>query len=45
MLKDGTFYRDLGAQHFDTRTKEQQKRRLMKRLAALGVAVELVPVN
>jgi len=43
MLKDGTFYQDLGPNHFDPRTKERQKNRLIKRLADLGYAVELVP--
>jgi transposase len=45
MLKDGTMYQDLGAKHFDTRSKEQQKNRLIKRLAALGYAVELAPLT
>jgi transposase len=43
MLKDGTMYQDLGPNHFDPRTKERQKNRLLKRLADLGYAVELVP--
>src|SRR5262249_18450901 len=43
MLKDGTMYQDLGPNHFDPRTKERQKNRLIKRLADLGYAVELVP--
>ena len=43
MLKDGTFYQDLGPNHFDQRTKERQKNRLIKRLADLGYAVELIP--
>ena len=43
MLKDGTFYQDLGPNHFDQRTKERQKSRLIKRLADLGYAVELIP--
>jgi transposase len=45
MLKDGTLYQDLGAKHFDTRSKEQQKNRLIKRLAALGYSVELAPLT
>ena len=44
MLKDGTMYQDLGPNHFDTRTKERQKNRLVKRLADLGYAVELAPL-
>jgi transposase len=43
MLKDGTFYQDLGPNHIDPRTKERQKNRLIKRLADLGYVVELVP--
>jgi transposase len=43
MLKDGTFYQDVGPNHFDQRTKERQKNRLIKRFADLGYAVELIP--
>src|SRR5215468_1526789 len=43
MLKDGTMYQDLGRKHFDRRANDQQKRSLVKRLADLGYAVELVP--
>lgn len=41
MLKDGTEYHDLGADHFDRRSKQSQARRLLKRLEDLGVAVEV----
>lgn len=41
MLKDGTFYQDLGATHFDRRRPDAQARRLVKRLAELGFSVEL----
>jgi transposase len=44
MLKDGTFYNDLGSAHFDRRRPETQARRLLKRLADLGFSVELKPV-
>jgi transposase len=44
MLKNGTMYQDLGPKHFDARAKERQKNRLIKRLADLGYAVELVPL-
>ena len=44
MLKDGTMFQDLGANHFDRRTKEQQKNRIVKRLAELGYAVEVAPL-
>jgi transposase len=43
MLKDGTMYQDLGPNHIDPRAKERQKKRLLRRLADLGYAVELVP--
>ena len=45
MLKDGTFYNDLGSTHFDRRRPETQARRLVKRLAELGFSVELKPVE
>jgi len=45
MLKDGTAYRDLGPDHFDRRAKEVQARRLVRRLADLGYAVELAPLT
>ena len=45
MLKDGTLYKDLGPNHFDQRTKERQKNRLVQRLADLGYAVELAPLS
>ena len=44
MLKDGTMYQDLGANHFDSPTKERQKNRLIKHLTDLGYTVELVPL-
>ena len=43
MLKDGTFYQDLGATHFDRRRPDAQARRLIKRLADLGFSVQLNP--
>lgn len=43
MLKDGTAYQDLGADHFDRRSKDTIARRLVKRLEALGVVVEIKP--
>jgi transposase len=43
MLKDGTMYQDLGSRHFNRRSKDQQKNRLVKRLADLGYAVEITP--
>jgi transposase len=44
MLKDGTQYQDLGPDHFDRRSKQQQTKRLLKRLADLGFAAELTPI-
>src|SRR6059058_651816 len=44
MLKDGTMYKDLGRNHFDRRSSDQQKNRLVKRLAELGYAVEIKPL-
>ena len=44
MLKDGTMYKDLGRNHFDRRSTDQQKNRLVKRLADLGYAVEIKPL-
>jgi len=44
MLKDGTFYSDLGSSYFDRRRPEMQARRLLKRLTELGFSVELQPL-
>jgi transposase len=44
MLKDGTLYQDLGPNYFQTRSKGQQTRRLVKRLADLGYGVALTPL-
>ena len=44
MLKDGTTYKDLGRNHFDRRSTDQQKNRLVKRLTELGYAVEIKPL-
>jgi transposase len=43
MLKDGTVYRDLGSNHFDRRSKDRQKNRLVKRLTELGYDVQIAP--
>jgi transposase len=45
MLKDGTLYHDLGANHFQSRSEGQQTKRLVKRLADLGYDVALTPVT
>src|SRR5467141_4386777 len=44
MLKDATMYQDLGRDHFDRRSTDQQKKSLIKRLADLGYAVEIKPL-
>jgi transposase len=41
MLKDGTFYKDLGPDHFDKKGKTRQANRLVTRLQSLGYAVEI----
>jgi transposase len=41
MLRDGTPYRDLGPNHFTTVDREKATGRLIKRLADLGVQVEI----
>jgi transposase len=41
MLKNGTEYQDLGADHFDNRHRERIQRQLVKRLEALGVQVSI----
>jgi transposase len=44
MLKDGTFYNDLGPDHFDRLDKKNQTSRLVRRLKELGYAVEIHPL-
>jgi transposase len=44
MLKDGTVYHDLGANHFEIRAKGNRVTRLIHRLQSLGYAVEITPV-
>lgn len=41
MLRDGTFYEDLGPRHFDRISKDAQVRRLVRRLTELGCTVEI----
>ncbi len=43
MLKNGTLYQDLGADHFDNRAKGKQVLRLVKRLQNLGFEVQIMP--
>lgn len=44
MLKDGTFYTDLGADHFDRRAKHVVAKRLVAKLATLGYEVTFTPM-
>jgi transposase len=43
MLKDGTLYQDLGANHFDNRAKGKHVLRLVNRLQNLGFDVQITP--
>jgi transposase len=43
MIANGTFYQDLGADHFQRRSKPDHAQRLVARLKDLGYAVELKP--
>jgi transposase len=44
MLKYGTLYQDLGAKHFDQRTKGKQIQTLVNRLKNLGFHVAITPL-
>lgn len=44
MLKDGTFYQDLGYDHFDHRAKAAHTKRLINRLQNLGYSVNIEPI-
>lgn len=44
MLKDGTFYQDLGPEHFQRRSKHTHVRRLLRSLENLGYAVQVTPL-
>ena len=44
MLRDGTWYQELGASHFDRRSTTQQISRLVKWLHYLGYDVHIVPL-
>ena len=43
MLKDGTFYQDLGGNHFDRRSNGAQTKRLLAKLQSLGYEVQITP--
>jgi transposase len=44
MLRDGTFYQDLGPDHFNKKTKTSHAKRLVTRLQNLGFAVHITPL-
>ena len=44
MIANGTFYQDLGADHFERRAKPTQIRHLVARLQSLGYDVEIKPL-
>ena len=44
MLKDGTLYQDLGANHFDNRAKGKHVLHLVNRLQNLGFDVQITPL-
>lgn len=43
MLRDGTFYQDLGADHFNRASSEDQAKRLTRQIAKLGFNCVLTP--
>jgi transposase len=43
MLRDGTFYQDLGAEHFRLASPESQANRLARQIAKLGFTCTLAP--
>jgi transposase len=43
MLRDGSFYQDLGADHFHRRSPEQQAHHLARQIAKLGFTCTLAP--
>ena len=45
MLRDGTFYQDLGADHFRRISPEGQANRLARQIAQLGFSCTITPVN
>jgi hypothetical protein len=44
MIAEGTFYQDLGADHFKTRAKPNQIKRLVAKIQSLGYNVEIKPL-
>jgi transposase len=44
MIANGTFYQDIGADHFERRAKPAQMKRLVAKLQSLGYEVEVTPL-
>jgi hypothetical protein len=44
VLKDGTFYTDLGPDQFDKLDKKDQTNRRVRRLTELGYTVQIEPI-
>jgi transposase len=44
MIANGTFYQDLGADHFERRSKPAKMKRLVTKLQSLGYDVEIKPL-
>ena len=45
MLRDGTFYQDLGADHFHRTSPQAQANRLVRQFAKLGFTCSLTPAH
>ena len=45
MLRDGTFYQDLGPSHFHRDSAEDRAKRLARQIAALGYTCNLTPAT
>jgi hypothetical protein len=43
MLRDGTVYQDLGANHFHKRSPERQAQHLARQIAKLGFTCSIIP--
>lgn len=44
MIVNGTFYQDLGADHFECRAKPTRMKRLVAKPQGLGYDVEIEPI-
>jgi hypothetical protein len=45
MLRDGTFYQDLGANHFRHSSAQDQANRLVRQIANLGFRCSIMPAT